>query len=85
MLFLTALLVIPHCICNEENDYEAAVVIKILTDYSTLVRPSNRVEGTLVVSLKQIVNLDERNEILTTSSNIYCEWNDPRLTWDVRA
>jgi hypothetical protein len=34
------------------------------------------------VSLRQIVSLDEKNQILTTNIYMYLYWNDPRLSWN---
>lgn len=35
----------------------------------------------VILSLRQIVSLDEKNQILTTSFYLLLSWNDPRLSW----
>jgi nicotinic acetylcholine receptor beta-4 len=37
---------------------------------------------TLTVSLRQIVSLDEKQQIITTSLYLLVKWDDPRLMWD---
>ena len=34
------------------------------------------------LSLRQIISLDERQQVLTTSLYLLLKWNDPRLMWD---
>ena len=34
------------------------------------------------MELKQIVSLDERNQVTTTSSVLFLNWLDSRFTWD---
>jgi nicotinic acetylcholine receptor beta-4 len=34
------------------------------------------------LSLKQIISLDEKNQILTTSFDLHLSWTDHRLTWE---
>jgi hypothetical protein len=35
----------------------------------------------VILSLRQVVTLDEKNQILTTSFYLLLSWNDPRLSW----
>ena len=59
--------------------------------YNSKIRPINFINDTdkigpviiySLLALKQIVSLDEKNQILTTSFDILLNWNDPRLKWD---
>ncbi|KAK6744893.1 hypothetical protein RB195_011546 [Necator americanus] len=58
----------------------------LLSDYERDVRPALRhdrpVNVTFVFSLTQIIDVDERNQILTTNAWVRQEWNDYKLTWD---
>jgi hypothetical protein len=36
----------------------------------------------LKLSLRQLISLEERNQIMTTSFFLMLSWNDPRLSWD---
>ena len=64
----------------------SAVETKLLDDlfknYSSSVMPPLPVEAKFKLYFKQIVSLDEKNEILTTSSNLFAAWYDPRLRWE---
>ena len=65
---------------------EKTLVRKLLRDYEPLARPVNDsrmpVLLTIIVTLKQIVDLDERNQILKTNIWLEYYWNDTNLTWD---
>ena len=70
----------------ECSDSEKTLVRKLLRDYEPLARPVNNssmpVTLTIIVTLKQIVDLDERNQILKTNIWLEYYWNDTNLTWD---
>ena len=70
----------------ECSDSEKTLVRKLLRDYEPLARPVNDsrmpVTLTIIVTLKQIVDLDERNQILKTNIWLEYYWNDTNLTWD---
>ena len=36
----------------------------------------------IVLVLKQIISVEEKSQIMTTSSFIFLQWNDARLSWD---
>ncbi|XP_077995873.1 neuronal acetylcholine receptor subunit alpha-2-like [Glandiceps talaboti] len=56
------------------------------SDYDTLVRPvedpSEIVKVKFGLSIVQLMDVDERNQIMTTSVWIKQEWNDYRLRWN---
>ncbi|NP_001355513.1 AcetylCholine Receptor [Caenorhabditis elegans] len=60
----------------------------LLYDYNNEVRPSvhskEPINVTFVFSLTQIIDVDERNQILTTNSWIRLHWVDYKLVWDPR-
>jgi nicotinic acetylcholine receptor beta-4 len=37
---------------------------------------------TIILTLRQLVSLDEKNQILTTSFYMFLKWGDPRLMWN---
>ena len=77
----------PLTIQNESYIYNE-------TQYDSSLRPTGLAgknknidkDGTLVVTviltLRQLVSLDEKNQILTTSFYMLLKWGDPRLMWN---
>ena len=65
---------------------EKTLVRKLLRDYEPLARPVNNstmpVTLTIIVTLRQIVDLDERNQILKTNIWLEYYWNDTNLMWN---
>ncbi len=51
-------------------------------NYVKHLKPSKKVEGVLMLILKQIVSINEREQIMTSGSNIMASWFDQRLGWD---
>jgi hypothetical protein len=49
--------------------------------YSRTIRPSDKVDVSISYSLKQIIGIDEKNQILTSSGYIGQYWTDSRLAW----
>ncbi|CAB3402079.1 unnamed protein product [Caenorhabditis bovis] len=60
----------------------------LLDDYNHEVRPAvhpvEPINVTFLFSLTQILDVDERNQILTTNSWVRMHWNDYKLVWDPR-
>ncbi|CAI5446146.1 unnamed protein product [Caenorhabditis angaria] len=58
----------------------------LLHDYNNEVRPvvhpKTPINVTFVFSLTQIIDVDERNQILTTNSWVRLHWQDYKLVWD---
>lgn len=50
--------------------------------YDKTLRPANTVEIDLEIFFKQIVSLDDKNQIVTSSSILIASWYDTRLAWD---
>lgn len=61
---------------------ESEIKNAIFKDYNKKIRPADFVEIYLKLTLKQIVSLDEKNQIVTTSSFLFAYWLDQRLSWD---
>ena len=71
-----------RCTAIPDNEYEFNVITKIMTGYNNLIRPIEILPLTLRLSFKQINNLDEKNQILTSNSYFSASWGDSRLAWD---
>jgi hypothetical protein len=72
-------------VSNQDDTLEIEKHIKnsiINSDYDKSIRPSVTVEILMNIALKQIMALDERGMIMTTSSYLFVSWNDPRLKWN---
>jgi len=65
-----------------ETTYEKNLTNLIIKDYDKTIRPLDKVEINIKISLKQIVDLNERDQIITTSSYLFAEWIDSRLAWN---
>jgi len=47
-----------------------------------LENPSGPINIYMALSLRQIISLDEKNQILTSSFYLMILWSDPRLSWN---
>lgn len=65
-------------ISNEES-----IKNKIFQNYNKLIRPADTINLGIQLVLKQIINLDEQNQIMTSSSNLFIYWLDERLKWNL--
>lgn len=86
LLFLrAALFLILLSSCKSQlsttQQSEQTLLTTLLTGYNKQIRPSVTVNINATVAVKQIISLDEKNQILSTSNYISQEWNDPRLKW----
>jgi hypothetical protein len=54
----------------------------LLTPYQSAIMPAEVVDGQYNIFLKQIVSIDEKNQVMTSSLNIYIQWTDVRLIWN---
>ncbi|XP_064620948.1 neuronal acetylcholine receptor subunit alpha-10-like [Lineus longissimus] len=65
---------------------EQRLLYYIMTNYENSVRPvqnaSQTVNIDLGITLNQIFDVDERNQVLTTHIWLDQEWTDEKLTWD---
>jgi hypothetical protein len=85
---LACLAVIFRCIaCQNVTSFkyqyqQTNLTRSLMINYVNTVRPSKEVDGSYIVFLRQIVSIDEKNQVMTSSVNIYASWSDPRLSWD---
>ncbi|XP_070580489.1 neuronal acetylcholine receptor subunit beta-3-like [Ptychodera flava] len=64
---------------------EDKLMTKLFSKYSKSTRPvlntNDSVPVNLYMALNQLIDVDEKNQIITTRVWLYQEWNDTRLTW----
>ena len=82
LIFCFILLAIKSIQCSQT---EKKLIRKLLKGYEPLARPVKDASMphtlAIIVTLKQIVDLDERNQILKTNVWLEYYWNDTNLTW----
>ncbi|XP_041808670.1 acetylcholine receptor subunit epsilon [Chelmon rostratus] len=71
-----------HMRCNEETH----LIKDLFTGYNKnirpVVRPEDKVEVQIKLTLTNLISLNEKEETLTTSVWIEIQWTDYRLAWD---
>ena len=72
--------------CTLCSDDETRLINKLLSGYQAYSRPvpnpSSPLLLNLTMTLKQIIDLDERNQLLTTNLWLEYYWFDSKLAWD---
>lgn len=86
MIFLIAVL-FSTCLADNLEDklnleYEKNLTKTLWATYNKNLRPSICVDILIDLVLKQIISVEEKSQIMTTSSFIFLQWNDARLSWD---
>uniref|UniRef100_T1KCW6 Nicotinic acetylcholine receptor beta 1 subunit n=1 Tax=Tetranychus urticae TaxID=32264 RepID=T1KCW6_TETUR len=93
MLFLSSFLVYTYTLlclllfrtilCSEA---EERLVRDLFRDYNKLIRPveliNKTVEVKFVMYLIQLINVNEKNQVMTTNVWLELRWNDYQLKWD---
>ena len=69
-----------------ECDWNRTIVQNLFTSltsgYNKNIRPSSLVSVEIHLALKQVISLDEKNQILNTLVYVTQKWYDPRLNWN---
>ena len=70
-----------------ECDWNRTIVQNLFTSltsgsYNKNIRPNSMVSISIYLALKQIISLDEKNQILSTLVYVTQKWFDPRLRWN---
>jgi len=82
-LVILCCLVLPHA---ESGYHERRLLGDLMSDYNKLERPvyneSEAVVLTFGLTLQQIIDVDEKNQILTTNIWLNLDWNDVNLKWN---
>ncbi|XP_021700030.1 neuronal acetylcholine receptor subunit alpha-7 isoform X2 [Aedes aegypti] len=86
-LYLIVLCLLVICIRDSlQGPHEKNLLNKLLNTYNTLERPvaneSESLEVKFGLTLQQIIDVDEKNQILTTNAWLNLEWNDYSLRWN---
>ncbi|XP_071440774.1 neuronal acetylcholine receptor subunit alpha-7-like isoform X9 [Hetaerina americana] len=81
---LVLLLLLPQG--SIQGPHEKRLLNYLLSTYNTLERPvsneSEPLEVKFGLTLQQIIDVDEKNQILTTNAWLNLEWNDYNLKWN---
>ncbi len=78
IFFIDSIIASITSISNEES-----IKNKVFQNYNKLIRPADTVSLGMQLVLKQIINLDEQSQIMTSSSNLFIYWLDERLKWNL--
>jgi hypothetical protein len=64
---------------------EQTLITTLLNGYNKNVRPDDQVSVDITAAIKQVVAIDEKQQIMTSSSFISQTWYDDRLSWTPNA
>ncbi|CAG9855202.1 unnamed protein product [Phyllotreta striolata] len=71
---------------SKQGPHEKLLLNNLLASYNVLERPvaneSEPLEVKFGLTLQQIIDVDEKNQILTTNAWLNLEWNDYNLRWN---
>ncbi|XP_060516114.1 neuronal acetylcholine receptor subunit alpha-7 isoform X4 [Cylas formicarius] len=86
-LLVAALLVVVVTLPgSHQGPHEKKLLNTLLENYNVLERPvaneSEALEVKFGLTLQQIIDVDEKNQILTTNAWLNLEWNDYNLRWN---
>jgi hypothetical protein len=78
-------LIILLKICYVDADLKSSKIVKdlIFNAYDKTIRPTELVYISIDLEFRQIINFDEKSQILVTSSYLNLIWKEPRLSWNV--
>ena len=66
---------------NTQKSLDQYNITQRFNGYNKNIRPDDYVDIGLTFSLKQIVSIDEKNQIMTSNSYLGLSWLDQRLKW----
>ena len=66
----------------QEQLIQKKILTEIINKYDKTIRPDDSVYLTFKISLRQIISVDEKNQIMTSSLYLTTKWTDPRLDWN---
>lgn len=69
------------CALPAGQQAEQTLINTLLTGYNKNIRPDQTVSVDITASLQQIVSIDDKQQIMTSSSFVSQTWTDERLTW----
>nr|ADE34345.1 nicotinic acetylcholine receptor a6 subunit [Plutella xylostella] len=85
-VLLAAALLLALLPVSEQGPHEKRLLNALLASYNTLERPvaneSEPLEVRFGLTLQQIIDVDEKNQLLITNIWLSLEWNDYNLRWN---
>jgi len=82
-IFFLLILILIKVKSDNDTELEMAISKLILnSNYNNIIPPSGLMQIYLDILFKQIVKLDQNNQILVSSSTLTAAWDDPRLAWN---
>ena len=82
LYWLLNMIVFILCVKAPGSTDQYNIFMNITKNYNKNVRPKDYVVVTPAFSLKQVVSIDEKNQIMTSNSYMGLYWQDERLTWN---
>jgi hypothetical protein len=83
--FLPILFTLSHAQLSAKQVTEQSLIASLLNGYNKIIRPNETVDIEIILFLRQLVSIDEKNQIMTSSSYIYVNWLDERFKWSPAA
>jgi nicotinic acetylcholine receptor len=83
-IFCSYLIIISFIktISNQNLSDVATITDMILKSYKKSIRPDWKTPMRFEITFNQIMNIDEKNQIMQSSFYLKLSWNDQRLTWN---
>ena len=87
LIFLFGLIDVASTICecgvlNLNQTAELNLFNNLTSGYNRIIQPSEKVSINVTASLKQILSIDEKQQIMITSIHFSQQWIDQRLQWN---
>ena len=79
----TILLLILNMIKTDSKTTQAIKNLILNSNYDPSILPQDFIQIDVDMFFKQIVKLDQNNQILVSSSTLVAQWNDQRLAWNI--
>jgi hypothetical protein len=79
----TILLLILNMIKTDSKTTQAIKNLILNSNYDPSILPQDFIQIDVDMFFKQIVKLDQNNQILVSSSTLIAEWTDQRLAWNI--
>ena len=85
LLYILAYILIVHPANVKCSEKETTLINMLLKNYNPFARPvvndSSQLDLEIILTLKQIINLDVRKQILKTKLWLEYYWKDKKLVW----
>lgn len=81
-LVFAIFLVLKGCLTQSDQNVEQNLTDFLFSNYDKKTRADKLVRVTIHVQMNQIVDIDQKNQIMVTSFQLTQSWTDTRLIWD---